>query len=218
MTKKVKTGASCMKICILDYGSGNVRSVFNIFSSICHEVIVSNDHEDIKSCSHIVLPGVGSFGTAMEKIKQRIDIEKLEQEVLVNKKPFLGICVGMQVLADIGFEFGSYKGLGWISGTVRKISSAGMPLPHVGWNNVFKSQNHPLIWGLPSEPDFYFVHSYCFEPENPACIVGMSQYGEEFPSIIAKENILGVQFHPEKSQKAGLMLIEAFLNIQKAKK
>ncbi len=201
------------KICILNYGSGNVQSVLNIFSTITDNVVVSNKISDISSATHIVLPGVGAFGASMKKIKSNIPFNILEKEVLINKKPFLGICVGLQILADKGFEFGEHDGFGWIHGTVEKIDSKDLPLPHVGWNSIRLIKNSPLLKGFKDNQDFYFVHSYAFRAKNVESIIAKTEYGEDFISIISKDNIFGVQFHPEKSQKAGKVLLENFVNI-----
>ncbi|OGG87253.1 imidazole glycerol phosphate synthase, glutamine amidotransferase subunit [Candidatus Kuenenbacteria bacterium RIFCSPHIGHO2_02_FULL_39_13] len=202
------------KICILDYGSGNVKSVFNIVGSIVQNTVISNKADDIRTASHIILPGVGSFGAAMEKIRHKIPLDILTKEVLSKKKPFLGICVGMQVLAAKGFEFGDHPGLGWISGVVDKLDSGQLPLPHIGWNNIDIINSHPLLQGLNNNQDFYFVHSYVFQTSNQENIIATTQYGQRFNSIISKENISGVQFHPEKSQKAGKLLLSNFFQMR----
>jgi glutamine amidotransferase len=201
-----------IKICILNYGSGNVRSVKNIFTFLGAEPIVSCRADDIRAASHLVLPGVGSFGVSMEKIHSKLPLNILEKEVLDKKKPFLGICVGMQILAERGYEYGEFDGLGWIPGTVRKLDSNGLRLPHIGWNNINTDQKSVLFEDFEKGPDFYFIHSYVFEPEDKAIIIATSDYGEIFCSAIQKENIFGVQFHPEKSQKAGMLLLLNFLD------
>ncbi len=201
------------KVCILDYGSGNVKSVFNLVSSLVDFVEISNDVKDITEATHLILPGVGSFGSSMEKIKNQIPLDLLEKEVKENKKPFLGICVGMQVLADKGYEFGEFDGLGWISGEVKKLDSGDLPLPHIGWNNINIARDTSLLAGLDSEQDFYFVHSYVFEESDENDALAKTEYGENFTSIVNKDNIFGVQFHPEKSQKAGKLLLKNFLNL-----
>lgn len=200
-------------VCILDYGSGNVKSVFNLFSTVADHVVVSNEPEKILGASHIVLPGVGAFGTAMRKIRDTLPMESLEQAVLVEKRPFLGICVGMQVMASQGMEFGEHDGLGWIAGSVEKLDAKGLPLPHVGWNNVECKQDSPLLAGLGDNPDFYFVHSFAFHAENPQHVLATTEYGEIFCSVIQRENLHGVQFHPEKSQRAGIKLVKNFLSL-----
>ena len=201
-----------IKVCILNYGSGNTKSVFNILKYLNANVIISNSPEDIKSSTHLILPGVGSFGSSIEKIRMNIPVEIVENEVLNYKKPFLGICVGMQVLAEKGYEFGTFKGLGWIPGEVKKIESGKSPLPHLGWNSIEIIKDVQLLSSFKSNQDFYFVHSFAVETDDNY-IIAETEYGQEFTSIIVKENICGVQFHPEKSQKAGKILLENFLYI-----
>jgi len=201
------------KVCILDYGAGNVNSVYNIFKMYT-EVNVSNNLSIIKDSTHIVLPGVGAFETTVEKIIKLLPIDDIRNIVFNERKPFLGICIGMHVLATTGFEFGEHPGLGWIQGRVEKLDPGGMPLPHIGWNNIICKKKSSILKGLESNPDFYFVHSYVFKPYELETIVATSFYGEEFCSIIQYENIFGVQFHPEKSQKAGIKLVENFLSVQ----
>ena len=201
------------KICILNYGSGNVRSVFNRLKTLTEDVLVSNKPDDILSATHIVLPGVGAFGASMAKIKSAIPLDILETAVLKERKPFLGICVGMQVLADKGLEFGEHQGLGWIKGVVEKLDTNELPLPHIGWNSIQMSQPSPLLERFADNQDFYFVHSFAFRPTDTTNALAITEYGEKFVSIIAKGNIFGVQFHPEKSQKAGKVLLENFMTM-----
>jgi glutamine amidotransferase len=200
------------KICILDYGSGNVGSVENICQFLGSNPIVSNEADDIRSATHLVLPGVGSFGASMAKVRSKLPLNIIEKEVLSNKKPFLGICVGMQILAQKGYEYGEYDGLGWMPGSVRKLDSNGLRLPHVGWNNINTTRESALFQNFEGDPDFYFVHSFVFKPEDRETIVANTEYGEVFCAAIQKENIFGVQFHPEKSQRAGMLLLNNFLN------
>jgi len=197
-------------VCILDYGSGNVRSVFNLLSSIVPGVQVSNHPTLIESATHLVLPGVGAFGASMAKIKDRIPIDVVEREVR-HGKPFLGICVGMQVLAEKGYEFGEHEGLGWIPGIVDRLDSSPHPLPHIGWNSADFARRGTLLESFEAHQDFYFVHSYVFRPRDPETMTASTEYGETFCSILERDNVLGVQFHPEKSQKAGRLLIQNFL-------
>lgn len=199
-------------VCVLDYGSGNVRSVFNLFSAVTETVKVSNEPADIRDASHLVLPGVGAFGAAMRKIRDRIPLDVVKSQVDAGK-PLLGICVGMQVMAEIGTEFGEHPGLGWIPGRVDRLEPGDLPLPHVGWNDIAARREHPLLAGLDQSPDFYFVHSYAFRPGREGDVVATTEFGETFTSIVAKDQLLGVQFHPEKSQKAGMRLVRNFLNI-----
>ena len=200
------------KVCILDYGSGNVKSVKNAFDAFS-DCVISNEMSQIKKSTHIVLPGVGSFQKAMMRVTSAIPIPELIIE-LEKGKPFLGICVGMQILGDIGLEFQETTGLGLIQGTIEKLDSRGEPLPHVGWNNLVEIDNHPLLSGITEEDDFYFVHSFAFRNIPKQNILSSGIYGSKFPTVIAKNNVYGVQFHPEKSQKAGVKLIQNFLSIK----
>lgn len=200
-------------VCVLDYGSGNVKSVFNLFNTIAGRVVVSNDPVEIARASHLVLPGVGAFGSTMRKIRAALPLDLLEQTVLIERKPFLGICVGMQVLASRGLEFGEHAGLGWIAGQVSRLETNGLTLPHIGWNSIACKQISPCLDGLENGPDFYFLHSYTFQAEVPHRVLATTQYGREFCSIVQQDNVLGVQFHPEKSQKAGIQLAKNFLSL-----
>ncbi|MEJ7775859.1 MAG: imidazole glycerol phosphate synthase subunit HisH [Sphingomicrobium sp.] len=200
------------KVCVLDYGSGNLKSVFNLFSAL-GETVVSNDPSAMQDATHIVLPGVGAFGSAMRRIRELIPMEALTEQVFGAGKPFLGVCVGMQVLANKGHEFGEFDGLGWIPGFVDRLDTAGLPLPHIGWNDLALLGAHPLLAGLGEAPDFYYVHSYAFHPTDPDTVLATTSFGNEFAAAIAKDNVMGVQFHPEKSQRAGIRLARNFLEI-----
>jgi len=198
-----------IKVCILDYGSGNVRSVQNLLQHLKVKSTISNKNSVIQKSTHIILPGVGAFGESIKKLKKKIDLKFLEKQVLINKKPFLGICVGMQLLADIGEEFGIHSGLGWIKGKVVKIKSK--ILPHIGWNEInIKKKN--IIFNELNEKDFYFVNSFHFNVKDKNLILANTQYGNRFCSVVNKDNIYGVQFHPEKSQNNGKQIIKNFLN------
>lgn len=199
------------RVCILDYGSGNVKSVFNLFSAVAANVVVSNDPARIEDATHVVLPGVGAFGAAMRRIHEALPLDVLERVVRGQGKPFLGICVGMQVLADRGYEFGETAGLGWIGGSVRQLQAGSFPLPHIGWNNIDVQRHSPLLDGLEHAPDFYYVHSFAFDAADPADVLATTEYGQQFAGVIARGNIHGVQFHPEKSQRAGMRLVKNFL-------
>jgi glutamine amidotransferase len=200
------------KVCILDFGSGNVKSVLNAFNNYADSQ-VSNSPEAIKSASHIVLPGVGSFKNAMNLIREKLPLEVLIQQ-LENGKPFLGICVGMQALSLEGIEFESAVGLGLIPGTVSRIENKSLPLPHVGWNNIPLLKEDPITTGISKDDDFYFIHSFAYHDLEDKFILGKTEYGELFPSIVSDQNIYGVQFHPEKSQQAGAKLLSNFVNIK----
>lgn len=202
------------KICILDYGSGNTKSVFNLVESISTDVSISNDKIAIDKATHIILPGVGAFGASMDKINLTIPMEALEKAIFTDKKPFLGICVGMQVMARVGFEFEENNGLGWIDGEIKKLNCNNLPLPHVGWNSIKKTKDSRLFNGIEDNSDFYFVHSFAFTPVKKENITATTNYGETFCSAIEFENLNGVQFHPEKSHVAGKKLMENFLNLK----
>jgi glutamine amidotransferase len=199
------------RVCVLDYGSGNVKSVANLLEYLRVEHVVSNSESAIGDATHLVLPGVGAFGAAMQMIRHNIPLPAVGAAVHVEHKPFLGICVGMQVLAESGDEFGVHEGLGWIPGSVRRFRDHGLPVPHMGWNEV--SATNAGLLGEHRALDFYFLHSFLFEAANPANVAAVTTYGETFPSIIRRDNIVGVQFHPEKSQKAGMLLLENFLRL-----
>tara|TARA_B100001540_G_scaffold308244_1_gene322648 strand:+ start:31 stop:666 length:636 start_codon:yes stop_codon:yes gene_type:complete len=206
------------KVAIVDYGLGNILSAQQSFKKVIHEnelnieVIITNQTKDIDSASHIVLPGQGAFASCMHGLKSITGMVNVLKENVINcKKPFLGICVGMQLLADISYENGEHCGLGWIKGSIEKLKVNNLKLPHMGWNNV-KIINNSFKMKFPNEnKDFYFVHSYFFNCKESVNIIGSSHYGSTFASIVGQENIYGVQFHPEKSSEQGLQLIKDFV-------
>lgn len=208
-------------LAIIDYGSGNLRSAAKAFERVVADgalacrVMVTSDARDVADADRLVLPGVGAFGAAMTALGAMDGmVLALEHAVLVKKRPFLGICVGLQVLAETGLEFGETPGLGWIAGKVRKLEpKGGLPVPQMGWNAVdVLDPDHPALTSLRTAPrDLYFVHSYHFEVENSAHLLGVCDYGGAVGAIVGRDNILGVQFHPEKSQAAGLAFLADFL-------
>jgi len=200
------------KICLINLETGNLGSVKNILNYLNSNFIISNTLSDIKDCSHIILPGVGSFGSLMKKIKKFNFDEIFEDQVLAKKKYYLGICVGMQILATDGEEFGNFKGIGAIDGTIKKIKNEKLPLPHIGWNNVSIKKKSKLFENIDNNSDFYFVNSFVFNCKNKNDILSTTTYSSEFVSAIEKENIMGVQFHPEKSQHQGIQLIKNFIS------
>lgn len=202
------------QILILDYGSGNVKSVLNICKYLEENTIISNDIDNIKKCSHIILPGVGSFKSSMDKVKKNLPLKEIMDQIIIKKKPILGICVGMQLLANTGYEFGEYTGLGLIDGSVKKLETNEYPLPNIGWNHVVVEKENILFKKLEKNNSFYFVHSFAFEAKNEDNIIASSLYEKKFVCAIQKENIFGVQFHPEKSQKSGIQLLKNFINIK----
>ncbi len=203
-----------MSIAIVDYGMGNTGSVKSALKLLGAEGVITAKPEDFKRASHIILPGVGAFPDGMKRVKACEGFEALEKEVLENKKPFLGICLGMQLLGEYGEEAGGAKGLGWIPGNVRrlKVDEAKFRLPHIGWNEVSFTGECPLFTGV-VQKDFYFVHSYVLEPTDASTIKGTCTYGETFPVVVQKENIFGTQFHPEKSQKSGITVLKNFISL-----
>ena len=199
------------KICILDYGVGNIFSLKNILKKNDINFSYSRSKKDILNATHLILPGVGSFNVAIKKLSESISIDFLNNEVLNKKKPILGICVGMQIMATNGYENTLTSGLGWIDGSVKVIESKKLPLPQVGWNSLLLFKKKSDIINQIENKDFYFLNSYYFDIMNKKNVIAYSSYGIKFPSVIQKDNIIGVQFHPEKSQKAGIQLIKNFI-------
>ena len=208
-------------VAVVDYGSGNLRSVQKAFERAARErglaadIQVTSNAAVIAAADRIVLPGVGAFGATMAGLAAANGvIEALEHAALVRRQPFLGICVGLQLLAERGLEFGEARGLGWLPGVVRRLAPKDekIRIPHVGWNTVELSTPHPALGTLSNAPrDFYFTHSYHFAVENDAYILGICEYGERFAAIVGRDNILATQFHPEKSQDAGIGFIGDFM-------
>ena len=205
-----------MKTVIIDYGMGNLRSVFNAFHQVGAHAVISSNPEDIRQAHKIVLPGVGAFGDAMKNLMEMGFLDVLNDEVRHKGKPFLGICLGMQLLATTGLEHGHCHGLGWIPGQVARIEGEelGVRIPHIGWNDVRLSRRDGLYKGLADPQAFYFVHSYALIPDDPGVISGLCEYGDDFVASIEKENIYAVQFHPEKSHKIGLHVLKNFASLK----
>ena len=206
-----------MKTVIIDYGSGNVESVLNALSFVKNNenFLVSNKPSDIRAANHLILPGVGAFGDCVNGLKSVEGLlPEIRKQVLIEKKPFLGICVGMQVLASIGYENGEHQGLGFINGKVEKITTQeGLKIPHMGWNEIMlKPTKHPALKDVKNDEHFYFANSYHFICQNENNVLAQVEYGSKLNAIVAKENILGIQFHPEKSGEAGLLILKNFLN------
>ncbi len=203
------------KVTIIDYGMGNLGSIQNMFKRIGVESEITGDHEKIVVAEKILLPGVGAFDAAMERINQNGLRELLNKKALDEKVPTLGICLGMQLLTNSSEE-GTLPGLGWIPAkTVKFVFEPGSKLkvPHMGWNLVKPKHASPLIADLPEETRFYFVHSYYVKADDENNVLTTTTHGLEFHSIIQKDNIFGAQFHPEKSHKYGMKLLENFARI-----
>jgi glutamine amidotransferase len=201
------------KIAIIDYGMGNLRSVANACAAISYQTFVTNQPEELCQASHIILPGVGAFSDGIKNLQSAGWIKFLESEVIEKKKPFLGICLGMQLLATVGTEHGYHKGLNWIPGTVNRLESneSSIRVPHIGWNDVYFLNQNSLYRGLGNSQVFYFVHSYVLQPEDKSICSALTSHGSEFISSIEMGNIYATQFHPEKSQKAGLEVLKNFV-------
>jgi len=207
-----------MRAALIDYGSGNLASAAKALAraaaSTGHEIVTTADPEVVLDAERIVLPGVGAFADCMNGLAAVPGmIEVLREKVLKEGAPFLGICVGMQLLATVGREFGDHAGLGWIAGEVVKITpdDPDLKIPHMGWNELKLLKPHPLLTGIASGAHAYFVHSFQMKPTLPDDLLATTDYGGPLTAMVGNENIAGTQFHPEKSQATGLKLLENFL-------
>jgi len=204
-------------VVLIDYGSGNLPSAAKALAVAAGDparVTVSDDPAVVARATRIVLPGVGAFAACMGALRERPGlIEAMNEAVIQCGAPFLGVCVGMQLLATRGLEFRTTEGLDWIGGEVRLLKPAdhALKIPHMGWNGLTGMTGHPLLDGLDPEPHMYFTHSYAFYPGDPAAVAASVDHGGPFAAVVAKDNIAGVQFHPEKSQAQGLKLLSNFL-------
>ena len=208
-----------MNVTIVDYQSGNISSVINSFTEVAKDKVnleVSSDIKKIKSSDKIVLPGQGSFKSCVDALNS-IDglIDTLNEFAINNKKPLLGICVGLQMFADIGYEEAETRGLGWIAGKVSKIDNKNgkFKLPHIGWNQIKIVKDSKIFQNIKNNSHMYFVHSYEFVPNNKDVISATTDYSSNIVCSVEKENIFGTQFHPEKSDNLGLKIIDNFINI-----
>lgn len=203
---------------LIDYGSGNLASASKALARVGggqSKIITTADPDIVKDAERIVLPGVGAFADCMNGLSSIPGmVEALREKVLKHGAPFLGICVGMQLLATVGVEFGRHAGLGWIAGEVVKIvpSDAGLKIPHMGWNELKLLDTHPLLKGIDQGSHAYFVHSYQLVPALAEDLIATTDYGGPLTAMVANDNIAGTQFHPEKSQAMGLKLLENFLS------
>jgi glutamine amidotransferase len=208
-----------MNVTIVDYNSGNISSVINSFKEVAKEkikIVVSSNLNKIKSSDKIVLPGQGSFKSCVDSLNS-IDglVDTLNEITIINKKPLLGICVGFQMFADVGYEEIETQGLGWISGKVSKIDNQNgkFKLPHIGWNELNIVKDSQIFKDIKNKSHMYFVHSYEFIPKDKNVISATTDYSSSIVCSVEKENIFGTQFHPEKSDKEGLKIIDNFLNL-----
>lgn len=198
------------EIVIIDYNTGNVDSVIKASKLFNSSVELTNNYEAIENAKKIILPGQGSFSYGMEQLHTLRLVDLIKDKVINKKTPILGICLGMQILASSGIENKYAEGLGFIDGEIKKIPTK-QKLPHIGWNEVSFKNTNKIFSDINNNENFYFVHSYYFQCKNKENIIGTSNYGFEFPSVIQKDNIIGCQFHPEKSLKNGLKLMGNFL-------
>ena len=220
-------------LCIIDYGIGNLRSIEKALEAVGADVIRSDKPEDIARADRVVLPGVGAFGACADEIQKRDLIPSIKQAV-ASGKPFLGVCVGMQLLFDVSEEMGLHDGLGILPGRIVRFQRSyanvmatagdledepasgptkGLKIPHMGWNIASPTRNSPLLEGLKSPAYFYFVHSFHAVAGNPSDILAATHYGTDFPSIVQRNNVFGVQFHPEKSHDNGLLVLKNFVEL-----
>ena len=208
-----------MNVTIVDYSSGNISSVINSFKEVAKDKVnieVTSDLNKIKLSDKVVLPGQGSFKSCVEALNNIDGLkETLNEFVMTNKKPLLGICVGLQMFADVGYEETETKGLGWISGKVSKIDNQGgkFKLPHIGWNQINIVKDSKIFKDIENNSHMYFVHSYEFVPNDKEVISATTDYSSNIVCSVEKENIFGTQFHPEKSDKSGLKIIDNFISL-----
>ena len=208
-----------MNVTIVDYNSGNISSVINSFKEVAKNKVnieVTSDLNKIKSSDKVVLPGQGSFKSCVDALKKINGLtDSLNEFAINNKKPILGICVGLQMFADIGYEETETKGLGWISGKVSKIDNQGgkFKLPHIGWNQINIVKDSKIFQNIENNSHMYFVHSYEFVPNEKNVISATTDYSSNIVCSVEKENIFGTQFHPEKSDKTGLKIINNFISL-----
>ena len=208
-----------MNVTIVDYKSGNISSVINSFKEVAQDKVkieVTSDVSKIKLSDKVVLPGQGSFKSCVDALKSINGlVDSLNDFVMINKKPLLGICVGLQMFADVGYEETETKGLGWISGKVTKINNqkGKYKLPHIGWNQINILKGNKIFKDIKDKSHMYFVHSYEFIPEDKSVISATTDYSSKIVCSIERHNLFGTQFHPEKSDKTGLKIIENFINL-----
>jgi glutamine amidotransferase len=206
--KAYATPYDMTQVAIIDYGVGNLRSVEKAFAATGCDAAVTADEEQLRRAERLVLPGVGAFAACMQALSAR-GFDLLVQERVREGTPLLGVCVGMQMLFEESEEFGRTAGLGLLPGRVRRFAGD-LVVPQVGWNQISQRSAHRLFAGIADQAFFYFVHSYYCESDDPEVVIGETEYGAKYASVVARENVCGVQFHPEKSQAAGLRLLSNF--------
>lgn len=197
-------------VAIIDYGAGNLHSVKNALDYIGAEWVITRDKDTIKNASHIILPGVGAFGDAMDCMKESGLVDTIKEAAL-SGKPFLGVCLGLHLLFEESEESPNARGLGIFKGKIRRIPDCGLKIPHMGWNNIECAKDSKIL--SKDKPFVYFVHSYYIDPEDKDIISSYTEYGEKLPVSVEKDNIFAVQFHPEKSGDAGIEILRKFISL-----
>ena len=204
-----------MAIGIVDYGVGNRRSVVKAFEKVGADVVLTGDHEVLGRCDGLVVPGVGAFPEAMRRLTAT-GLDGLVRERAGEGVPIIGLCLGMQLLFESSVEHEGARGIGLLPGRIERLDTRGQKLPHIGWNTVSWTRSSPLTEGLPNPAAFYHVHSFAPEPADEDVVLGRGEYGGEFVSAVERDNVFGVQVHPEKSGAAGLKLLQNFAGVQVA--
>lgn len=201
---------------IIEYNMGNIQSVVNALEYLGEKVSVISQPHDLDSVDKIILPGVGAFGVGINNLKERGFYDRLNKEVLDRKKPFLGICLGMQLVCRESYEFGHHQGLGWINASVNRFNGeAGLRVPHVGWNDLIIKKPGMIVGMEDNGQDVYFVHSYCVADNGEQFIAAACHYGSNIAAVIEQDNVYATQFHPEKSQAVGLRILNKFAKVGK---
>nr|AIA10496.1 imidazole glycerol phosphate synthase, glutamine amidotransferase subunit [uncultured bacterium] len=207
-------------IAVIDYGAGNLRNVCKALDFIGADIVLTDQPAEIERADKVVLPGVGAFADCMQGLQKRDLLEPL-MDFAHSGRPFLGICVGMQLLFDVGEEMGEWPGLGLVPGRVVKFKFDGtsdanthpLKIPHIGWNQVEQRADHPILRDVTPDGYAYFVHSFHAKTAEPSYTITTTHYGYDFPSVVAKDNVWGIQFHPEKSQDVGLQMLKNFIDV-----
>lgn len=200
-----------MRVAIVDYGMGNLDSVSRAVEECGGRPLVTSNPLDLTAAAAVILPGVGAFARGMQNVRDRGLEDVLVKDVAPNGVPLLGLCLGMQLLATDGSEGSDTRGLGLVPGRVERIDAPGLRVPHIGWNEVHQTREHPLFRSIPSGADFYFVHGYVLRCDDPDDVIATVPYGDDLVAAVARGTVAGVQFHPEKSQRSGFQLLRNFL-------
>jgi glutamine amidotransferase len=198
------------RVVIVDYGAGNLRSVSRAVAHVGHEPAVTSDPHDVATADALIVPGVGAAADTMRNLREHNMVEPV-REYIASGRPFFGVCMGQQALLSVSEEGGEHPCLDIIPGRAKKLPTAGQKVPHMGWNNVRQVRPHPIFEGIPDESYFYFLHSYYPAPDDADVVIGETEYGVTFASVLARDNIVATQFHPEKSGEMGLRMYRNFL-------